>query len=185
MKFVSLILVILFTTSCEKSSIKTYHIPKQVINVASLKIETPINWVIPKNWIKKENTQFRIESRSIKDPKTQSETDFSITKFPDSAGNLLANINRWRNQLNLSSINETEINNSLEKINHNFLDITLIKFTSNTKLINNTYFKSTYVSFFKHNEFTFYIKLTGESNHLKTLLKDYKNIIKTINYEQN
>ena len=185
MKFVYVLLLPIFILSCEKSSVKTYHIPKQIINVASLKIDTPINWQIPNNWIKKDNTQFRIESRSINDTQTQSETDFSITKFPDSAGNLLANINRWRTQLNLPIINETEINNSIEKINHDFLDITLTKFNSSKKLINDTYFKSTYVSFFKHNEFTYYVKLTGESNHLQRLLNEYINILKTISYEQN
>jgi hypothetical protein len=185
MRITCLILLALFITSCEKSSIKTYHIPKQIINVASLKTSPLLVWKFPNNWRIKENTQFRIESRSIKDKKTNSETDFSITKFPDNAGNLLANINRWRTQLSLSTINETEIINSLEKINHNFLNITLIKFKSNTKLINNAYFKSTYVSFFKHNGFTFYIKLTGESKHLTTLNNEYLEILKTITYDEN
>lgn len=169
--------------SCEKSSIKTYHIPKQVINVASLKTNKSLKWEIPYNWQSKEKTQFRLESNSIYDELSDSTSDFSVTKFPDKAGNLLSNINRWRNQLDLIAVNENNIQENLEKINHPTLDITLLKFQSSKKLIKNTYFKSTFVAFFQFNNDTYYVKLTGESNHLNTIINQYYNFLGSISHE--
>lgn len=180
-----LLFICMCITGCEKSSVKTYHIPKQVINVASLKFDKPLSWVIPTHWEAKEKTQFRIESRSISDTPTNTIADFSITKFPDKAGNLLANVNRWRSQLDLEPVNEESISNSIKKINHNFLDITFISFESKSKQIENKYFKTTYISFFKYDDFTYYVKLTGESNHLKLLLNEFNSFMGSIVYETN
>ena len=179
------LLVITCIIGCEKSSIRTFHIPKQVINVASLKIDKPLTWEIPKKWKEKDKTQFRVESRSIFDSNTNTNTDFSITKFPDEAGNLLSNINRWRNQLFLDPISEINFEDNIKKVNHDFLDITLIEINSKSKIINNKFFQSTYVAFFKFNDFTYYAKLTGETNHLDDLLNDFKVFLNSIDYEKN
>jgi hypothetical protein len=57
------------------------------------------------------------------------EADLSITAFPGDAGGELANINRWRGQLQLPPITAAEIATTTQHVDTNGLHLTVMDFT--------------------------------------------------------
>ena len=63
--------------------------------------------VVPEVWYEKPQTQMRLLSYGIKSqPK---DIDISVVKLAGQVGGILANVNRWRGQLNLSPISNNEL----------------------------------------------------------------------------
>ena len=72
--------------------------------------ENPWIWKIPPTWKEGKTSSMRIASLKVAD-QNGSELDISVTTFPGDVGGLLANVNRWVGQIELSPVNKT----SLEK----------------------------------------------------------------------
>lgn len=66
-----------------------------------------LTWTAPSEWIAKPAGAMRKGSYTIKG--AEGEADLSITAFPGSTGGLLANLNRWRGQIGLAPLSETEL----------------------------------------------------------------------------
>lgn len=65
------------------------------------------NWPAPSNWKQKAAGQMVLASYAVADGgKT---ADVSVTSFPGDVGGLLANVNRWRGQMALPAIQESEL----------------------------------------------------------------------------
>lgn len=117
--FIFLFSLFLLTGCNEK--IEVYEIPKEDYSknkkLVSPATETPsasIQWKAPAHWIKQEATGMRQGSFLVK--KGAHTADISISSFPGTAGSALANINRWRGQLELPPLSEQELkpNHSLK-----------------------------------------------------------------------
>lgn len=66
-----------------------------------------LTWTTPASWTSKPAGTMRKGSYAIKGD--DGEADLSITAFPGSTGGLLANLNRWRSQLGLAPLAESEL----------------------------------------------------------------------------
>ena len=60
-----------------------------------------LHWTAPSGWEEQPATGFRKGSFLVRDADGKT-ADVSVTSFPEAAGGLMANVNRWRNQLKLS-----------------------------------------------------------------------------------
>ena len=92
------------------SAITVYRIPKEVQPEAppeqqALASAGPltVQWTPPAGWEPQPATGFRKGSFLVHGPDGQ-QADVSIISFPENAGGLLANINRWRDQLKLAPV---------------------------------------------------------------------------------
>ena len=66
-----------------------------------------VQWTAPAGWEQQPATGFRKGSFLVRgDDGTQA--DVSVTSFPETAGGLLANVNRWRDQLKLPPITDAQ-----------------------------------------------------------------------------
>lgn len=98
------LLFLLFFYSCNKDGlVKTYSIPKQqfsnIKNEVKTDLNLPFSWSVPDGWEEGKKSSMRIASYNI--PFSRGTADLSITNFSGDGGGLLANINRWRGQINL------------------------------------------------------------------------------------
>ncbi len=112
-----LALAALMFASCgpsDDSKITVYRIPKETAPAATPPLNTAagagpaLEWSAPAGWETQPASGFRKGSFLVKgaDGKT---ADISIISFPEQAGGLLGNVNRWRDQLKLAPItNEAE-----------------------------------------------------------------------------
>ena len=159
MRVLSFMLVILMISSCKPTQVRTFKAPKEFLPVIQLVTSrATLNWTFPDSWIEKPIDSFRKASFDIP-TKSGSVADFSIVSFPGDVGGILSNVNRWRNQLGLSPISATELDQMKEKINHSFFDIELFDLRSNTEAI--------IVAVFTFN---------SEMYFFKTFLKDFSSV---------
>jgi hypothetical protein len=127
-----LVIGLLLLTACEQQVAESYTIPKeksavttttqsdkpamQVLpgmqsfadSASGISYQTPDSWTeFPPSSIRKAN--FTIDNAS-------GTAEVSITVFPGDVGGTLANINRWRQQIGLSSIDQVSLNDNISSI---------------------------------------------------------------------
>ncbi len=127
-----LICAIILTLGCSEPIVETYTIAKEAPDeklipvvqnqkmqalpgmeaytksAPSLQYETPLGW----NELKP--TSIRKANFSIKN--NLGEAEISVTVFPGDVGGLLANINRWRNQIGLQTVEASNLNTLIEPL---------------------------------------------------------------------
>ena len=102
---------------CQKNdSISVYSVKKEKAESMISQTDrekTSLKWVLPKEWKEMAATEMRILSVQIHSLPAKS-LDFSVVKLAGDGGGLLMNVNRWRNQLELPPLTESE----LQKVIH-------------------------------------------------------------------
>jgi hypothetical protein len=140
----ALIAVALLLTACRKAEIATYRIPKEkdpemapASAGASTDAPTPaggtmaatavptasgpaLTWTAPPHWKPKAASAMRKGSYAIAGD-GGIEADMSITSFGGDVGGELANLNRWRGQLQLPPVGEAELATAVTRLEHNGL----------------------------------------------------------------
>lgn len=71
----------------------------------------PISYQLPPGWTQQPGTDMRFATLIAPD-----KTQIAITVFPGDVGGELANINRWRKQLDLAPIAQNDLNQSVKSI---------------------------------------------------------------------
>jgi hypothetical protein len=71
--------------------------------------DAPANWTLPANWKEEKGTGFRVAT--LKPP--ESALEIAVTRFDGKAGSVLANVNRWREELGLEALRESELATAL------------------------------------------------------------------------
>lgn len=105
--------ILLLTTvalvACDDREIKTYTIAKEPV-VAGPTEPTSIGmkpkWKLPATWKELPATGMRAATFAVENVKV----DISVVTFPGTAGGLLSNLNRWREQMGLPAVtSESEV----------------------------------------------------------------------------
>jgi hypothetical protein len=71
-------------------------------------------WEVPANWTQEPATQMLLAKFSINGEGARA--DITVSSFPGDVGGLLANVNRWRGQVNLPAIEEPQLANAVKSI---------------------------------------------------------------------
>jgi hypothetical protein len=111
----------LLISGCRKAEVTSYRVPKEApptmpgmapADMASTAVTTAqghdLEWQAPEHWISQPASAMRRGSYLIKYAEGPS-AELSITAFPGDVGGDLANINRWRNQLQLAPLSPAEL----------------------------------------------------------------------------
>ena len=109
------VVALFFCTSCDKgddSKITVYRIPKETRpnamtqpTVTDGSAPTAVHWTVPSGWEEQAASGFRKGSFLFRGSDGTT-ADVSVVSFPEAAGGLLANVNRWRDQLKLAPISD-------------------------------------------------------------------------------
>ena len=110
-----LILTFFFIGCGGESNIKSYRTPKkdfgleiiQKEEISNKGNELNLTWNLPDTWVPSKGHSMRLASFDV--PYSKGVGDLSIVSLSGSSGGLLANVNRWRGQVELEPINETDI----------------------------------------------------------------------------
>ncbi len=129
----------LVLAACRDARVATYRIPKEKENEAA-PASTPsvaapmvtvaakpvgeLTWSAPAQWKPKQTSSMRRGSFDVGEGPGPF-ADLAITAFPGTVGGDLANVNRWRGQLDLPPITEAELPSALQALPANGLDIQL------------------------------------------------------------
>ena len=123
---------LLVLTGCEKQGAQSYTIPKEKslattapqTNKPEMQVlpgmqsfadsASGITYQTPESWTELPATSIRKANFKIKNASGTAEV--TITVFPNDVGGLLANINRWRQQIDLSPIDESELHENITPV---------------------------------------------------------------------
>ena len=107
------VVALLVCAGCNRdddAKITVYRIPKEpppaaVAPAAAAVPSTAVHWTTPTTWEEQPASGFRKGSFLVRGPEGKT-ADVSVISFPEAAGGLLANVNRWRDQLKLAPITD-------------------------------------------------------------------------------
>jgi hypothetical protein len=88
-----------------------------------------LSWSAPTHWKPKPASAMRKGSFSVPGD-NGAEADLSITAFPGQVGGELANINRWRGQIQLPPISEADLPASTTRVTQGGLNFVIVDFAS-------------------------------------------------------
>lgn len=94
-----------------------------------------LTWTAPAHWKPKAASSMRKGSYTVTSDGVAGEADLAITAFPGDVGGDLANLNRWRGQVQLGPIGEAELASSAQRLERNGLKIMLVDVAGNGQRI--------------------------------------------------
>lgn len=152
-----LIMIAFSLTACRKSEVTSYRVPKEkdpelpaptmaaapgspapmpapaAGNMAASAVPTAtgqgLAWTAPAHWKAKPAAPMRKATYAIPGD-AGADAELSITAFPNSVGGELANVNRWRGQLQLPAVTESDLANVVTRLEHDGLKFGVIDFVS-------------------------------------------------------
>lgn len=159
--FLAATMVILLATGCRKQDVTVYRIPKELAPAPSAPAGAPqgmpadasgaphatgttpemastpvatasgaaLTWTAPATWSAKTGSSMRKGSYAVKGD--GAEADMAITAFPGDVGGDLANLNRWRGQIQLPPVGQAEFEASTQHLDRNGLHMTVVDIAGN------------------------------------------------------
>ena len=131
----SLLTAVLFCSGCGPGDdkITVYRIPKEAQPPAPQEevagnsgTPSEVHWKAPPAWEEQPASGFRKGSFLVRGANGET-ADVSVISFPATAGGLLANVNRWRDQLKLAPIsNEAEAGAPIKVDGHDIFFVDLV-----------------------------------------------------------
>ncbi len=102
-----------FLTACGNEEIKVYSVPKekvpelQAATSVSHEDSHPVHWTTPPGWEELAPTSMRVGNFLIK--KGDQKAEVSILQFPGRVGTELENVNRWRGEIGVKPVGESDV----------------------------------------------------------------------------
>ncbi|MGB9274811.1 MAG: hypothetical protein WCC08_06210 [Terrimicrobiaceae bacterium] len=114
-----------FIVSCERTVVREYEAPKETfaqkaavreqIEQAQSSAQAPaISLKAPPHWQRQPPAPMRKASFFVQEA-DGAKVDISVTSFQGESGGLLANINRWRGQLDLDAVDAEQLESTIER----------------------------------------------------------------------
>ncbi len=119
----------------------------------------PVQYTLPPGWQEKPLSPMRLASFKASGPNGK-EPDVSVVALPGIAGGDLANVNRWRGQVQLAPIDEDTLAKTAEHITANGHDFLLVDLASEQPVKGEK--QRILAAILDENERSWFIKMTGE-----------------------
>ena len=140
-----------------------------------------IKWKTPKGWKELSPSEMRTASFSA-EGKGGLKADISAVVLAGPAGGELANVNRWRGQLNLGPITEAELAAHSKKISPGGRPMLLSDFVSSELLIDNRYKKRLVAATCSVGGNTWFFKMTGEDALVRSLAPSFTQFLENLRF---
>jgi len=193
----SICLTLLLFTACDRREPTVYEVPKETRTARipgpqsgpdSPSTATPMAnrqlpadavnpdsnrpaWTLPEGWIEAEGSAMRIAT--IRIPSAPS-VDLSVTSFPGDVGGLLNNVNRWRRQIGLPPVGETELETMTAEIAAADLSGILAELTGPDQ--------STLAAIFRWEGHSWFFKMTGTSPEISAQKEKFLQYISSLQF---
>ena len=137
---------VLSFTACREAKVAHYRVPKEKApelppgmsanpggDMASTAVPTAqgagLTWTAPADWKPKPRSAMRKGSYAVPGP-DGAEADCSVTAFPGDVGGELANLNRWRGQIDLPPLAAADVPAATTRLSHDGLDFVVVDFAN-------------------------------------------------------
>jgi hypothetical protein len=139
----------------------------------------PLQYTLPPNWQEKPLSPMRLASFKAV-ASNQKETDVSVVTLPGMAGGDLANVNRWRGQVNLAAINEDTLAATAEHLRANGHDFLIVDLVSDTPMGDQREKQRILAAILDENDRSWFIKMTGEDTAVESQKSAFTNFLQSL-----
>jgi hypothetical protein len=162
--FLLAVVCALACAGCKDTRISTYHAPKETAAAPAVAAENPgagrAHWQAPADWQEQPAGSVRQGSFLVKGP-DGAEADMSVTAFPGDVGGDLANINRWRGQLQLGPVTDADLDGSLQKLAAPAGEFSFVEMVSEHPILPGGHKARMFGAIFKQPGRTWFFKMMG------------------------
>lgn len=184
------ILLLILLSGCNQEQITSYRVPKEdhsskgmapFIENTQDNSQSNIQWKVPKGWEEQPPSALRQASFLIRDKNSQ-QADMSVVSFPGLAGGDLANVNRWRGQLQLEPISETELVKSIISLEVDGDTTSLFEMVSKTPLNHQKTPSRLLGAILHHSDRTWFFKMLGDHSLVLAEKPSFISFLKSIRF---
>jgi len=143
-----------------------------------------VGWKVPRGWKEQAPSTMRVGSFLIKGANGQG-ADMSVVPLSGEAGGDLANINRWRGQINLSPISATDLSAQSETITPGGRKMLYIDFVSHDLLVDNQFKKRLMAAIYHREGRTWFFKMVGEDATVLSAKPAFMQFLKSLKFNEN
>ena len=152
---------------------RVLYTPQESIKPYEIKLKA--DWPVPFYWQEQEAVPMSEATYLIR--KANDEALFTITKLEGASGSLLANVNRWRSQLDLEPIAKDTLKQHVDALVLNQKRYYI------TKQVNTH--KSMLVAIYKPSlDITYFLKLSGEPALVSEETQSFLDVLKKAKYDE-
>ena len=175
----------LFTfAGCRDAKITSYRVRKEAPpKMPALTQETgnvpQLHYKAPSGWDQQPAGSVRIASFSIAGTEGR-KADMSVTQFPGDVGGDLANVNRWRGQIQLAPLAATDLPKEVREEDFPAGHFSLVDLVSDKPIIDGKYHSRILGAWLKQPDRTWFFKLSGESDLVTAQKSAFEDFLKSI-----
>lgn len=185
-------LLVLVVSGCRDKEIRTYRIAKEPVETPAPAQQAmapgantarpPIRWEKPEAWQDKPGNTMRVGSFTV--PGTHGHAvDMAITTFPGDVGGDLANVNRWRGQIQLPEIGAADLNNAITQLDLPAGRFLLVDLVSDQELMEDHHKARILGAWFKQPERTWFFKMVGDDDAVGAQKDTFLAFLKTVTFD--
>ncbi len=139
----------------------------------------PLQFATPQGWEEKPLSTMRLASFSAPGPDGK-KADVSVVALPGMAGGVLANVNRWRDQMKLDPIDENALQQQAEHIDANGHDYLLVNIPSSVAIGNPPVKQRIVAAILEENDQAWFIKMTGDDAAVTANKEAFANFLRSL-----
>ncbi len=138
-------------------------------------------WTVPEGWEQGPASSIRRGSWTVKGAEGQT-ADIAITAFPGDVGGLLANVNRWRAQINLPPVMPDQVASLASNIEVNGTNATVVDFVADKPPAGKTQPQRMVVVTVPHAGNSWFFKMTGDAPLVESQKEKLLQFVKSVKF---
>ncbi|MGB8342094.1 MAG: hypothetical protein WCE51_10935 [Chthoniobacterales bacterium] len=139
----------------------------------------PLQYTLPPGWQEKPLSPMRLASFNATAPNGK-ETDVSVVSLPGIAGGDLANVNRWRGQVNLGPIDEDTLAKTAEHVKSSGHDYLVVDLVSDAPMGDKQEKQRILAAILDENGRSWFVKMTGEDAAVESQKSAFTNFLQSL-----
>lgn len=175
----------LFTfAGCRDAKITSYRVRKEAPpKMPALTQETgnvpQLHFKAPSGWTEQPAGSVRVASFSIAGSEGR-KADMSVTQFPGDVGGDLANVNRWRGQIQLAPLSAADLPKEVREEDFPAGHFSFVDMVSDKAVIDGKYHSRILGAWLKQPDRTWFFKLSGESDLVAAQKSAFEDFLKSV-----
>lgn len=143
-----------------------------------------IKWKVPRGWKQQPASGMRIGSFLVAGANGR-QADVSVVPLGGEAGDALANLNRWRGQINLPAIAPSELSKFSKQMTLGGRQMTYVDLVSSELLVENKYKKRIVAATYSTGGRTWFFKMMGDDATVGAAAAAFKDFLKSLRFPSN
>jgi hypothetical protein len=181
-RFIFLLAAGLILAGCKDTRITAYRVPKEPRFVPPADLVKPaIHWQTPQGWQEQPGDGVRQGSFLITGT-GGAKADVSVITFPGDVGGDLANVNRWRGQIQLPPVSEAELPGALIRLAGPAGEFLLVDLLSETPVLEGGHKARVLGAILKQPAQTWFFKLSGEAGLVASQKNAFVDFLKSVEF---